>query len=32
MSKTRIKNVTTDKYVLFLTNEFSQWYPAGFSS
>lgn len=27
-----VKNLETDKYVLFLTSEFSQWYPSDFSS
>ncbi len=32
MSERKIKNAETDKYVLFLTSEFSQWYPSAFKS
>jgi len=28
----RIKNLETSDYILFLTNEFSQWYPSAFTS
>lgn len=32
MTETRRKNIETKDYVLFLTSEFSQWYPSDFTS